>query len=236
MPPARRAILAAVARLRAVVFDVDFTIARPGPDLGPDGYRRLGARHGLVLDPSRYDDARRAAVATIQRHPELDHDEEVWVRFTERIIVGMGGVGETYEAACEMTRAWNQAAHFELYDDVLPTLAALRRYGLKLGLLSNTGRDLDAFVLHHGIEVDAVLTSRAHGKTKPHDSIFRRMLDLLGVRPADAAMVGDTLEDDVEGARAVGMQALLLDREGRYPALARLDGLGAVPAALHLVP
>src|SRR3954463_1258249 len=65
--------------IRAVIFDVDFTIARPGPDLGPDGYRRLGERHGLTLDPSRYDDSRRAALADLKRHPELGHDEEIWV-------------------------------------------------------------------------------------------------------------------------------------------------------------
>jgi hypothetical protein len=45
-------------KVRAVLFDVDFTIARPGPELGPEGYRRLGARFGLELDPSRYADAR----------------------------------------------------------------------------------------------------------------------------------------------------------------------------------
>jgi hypothetical protein len=51
--------------VRAIVFDVDFTLARPGPDLGPEGYERLGARHGLTLDPSRYDDARRAALVDL---------------------------------------------------------------------------------------------------------------------------------------------------------------------------
>ena len=78
-------------KLEAVVFDVDFTLAKPGPDLGPEGYRKLGERFGLELDPARYDEARREAVATLKRHPELDHDEEVWVVFTERIIEGMGG-------------------------------------------------------------------------------------------------------------------------------------------------
>ena len=68
----------------------------------------------------------------------------------------------------------------------------------------------------HECTVDAVLTSRSHGKTKPHETIFRRMLELLGVDAAEAVMVGDTLEDDVEGARAVGMRALLVDREGRF--------------------
>jgi HAD superfamily hydrolase (TIGR01549 family) len=203
--------------VRAVVFDVDFTIARPGPDLGPDGYRRLGERHGLELDPSRYADARVAALVDLKRHPELDHDEEIWIRFTQRIIEGMGGVGDTYAAAAEMEGAWAQADHFELYEDALPTLDALRSRGLKIGLLSNSARDLEEFVAHHRLTVDAVLTSQAHGKTKPHETIFRRLLDLLGVVAGEALMVGDTVEDDVDGALAVGMQAVLVDREGRYP-------------------
>jgi putative hydrolase of the HAD superfamily len=211
--------------MRAVVFDVDFTIAKPGPDLGPDGYRRLGERYGLTLDPARYDDARRAALADLERHPELDHDEEIWVLFTRRIIEGMGG-----RAAVEMERAWSNAHHFELYDDALPTLDALRRRGVLIGLLSNTSRDLDDFVGHHGLSVDAVLTSRAHGKTKPHETIFRRMLELLEVDAGEALMVGDTLEDDVHGARAIGMHAVLVDRDGRYPGEESLDDLRAVAA------
>jgi len=221
--------------LRAVIFDVDYTIALPGPDLGPEGYRRLGERHGLVLDPARYDDARRDALATLERHPELDHDEEIWVLFTQRIIEGMGGVGDTYGAALEMESAWSHAHHFELYDDVLPTLESLRGRGLKIGLLSNTGRDLDEFVAHHGLVVDAVLTSRSHGKTKPHETIFRRMLELLDVAADEAVMVGDTVEDDIEGARAIGMRAILVDRTGRYGDEAdALDDLREVPVALGL--
>jgi len=214
--------------IEAVVFDVDYTLSRPGPDLGPDGYRRLGERHGLTLDPERYDEARRAALLEVKRHPELDHDDEVWVRFTQRIIEGMGGAGDTYAAACEMERAWVHAHHFELYDDALPTLEALRARGLKLGLLSNTARDLDEFVRHHGLAVDAVLTSRDHGKTKPHETIFRRILELLDVPAAATLMVGDSLEDDIEGARAAGMQAMLLDREGLYPERESLPDLRAV--------
>src|SRR6478672_3584434 len=161
--------------LRAVVFDVDFTIAQPGPDLGPEGYQRLGRQHGLELDPGRYDEARRAAFATLERHPELEHDEEIWILFTQRIIEGMGGV------------------------------------------------------------VDAVLTSRAHGKTKPDEAIFLRMLELLDVAAGEAAMVGDTIEDDIEGARAVGMTAVLVDREGRHAGVpGRIDDLRALPLALGL--
>jgi putative hydrolase of the HAD superfamily len=222
--------------LRAVVFDVDFTLARPGPDLGPEGYRLLGLRHGLELDPAHYDDARAAAFAEVKRHPELDHDEEIWVLFTERVIRGMGGTGNTYAAAVEMEGRWTQSAHFELYDDALPVLADLRARGLAVGLLSNSSRDLDDFVAHHGLDVDAVLTSHAHGKTKPHETIFNAILERLGVAATEAAMVGDTIEDDIDGARAVGMRAVLLDREGRYPELEpRLDDLRGLAAALNLL-
>jgi putative hydrolase of the HAD superfamily len=226
----------AAARLEAVLFDVDFTLAKPGPDLGPEGYRRLGARFGLDLDPDRYRQARLDALAHLERHPELEHDEEVWILFTERIIRGMGGdTANSYECAAEMTRAWEHAHNFELYEDVLPTLEELRRRGLKIGLVSNTARDLDVFVEHHGLDVDAALSSRAHGKTKPHPSIFLAVLDRLEVRPEAAAMVGDSPEDDIDGARSLGLEAVLLDREGRYPEqTGALTDLRALPAALGL--
>ena len=222
--------------IRAVLFDVDFTLAKPGPDLGPEGYQRLGKRFGLALDPVRYEHARERAIESLERHPELAHDEEVWVAFTERIILEMGGdSGRAHECAVEMTRAWEQSENFELYDDVVPVLDELRRYPIKLGLVSNTGRDLDAFVAHHHLDVDAALASRAHGKTKPDPSIFKAVLDRLRVEPDQAAMVGDSIEDDVEGARGLGMRAFLLDRDGRFPDFDdRLGDLLALPAALGL--
>ena len=222
--------------IQAVLFDLDFTLAKPGPDLGPEGYQRLGRRFGLELDPSRYREARAKAVEGLRKHPDFRHDEEIWVAFTERIIRGMGGESDrAYECALEMTRAWEHAHNFDLYEDVLPTLDDLRRRGLKLGLLTNSARDVEAFATHHGLEVDAALSSRAHGKVKPHESIFRAALELLGVDPEAAAMVGDTPADDIDGARALGMRAFLVDREGRYPDVEdRLTDLRQLPAALGL--
>jgi len=48
--------------IKAVLFDVDFTLARPGPELMPEGYVRCGELHGLSLDVTRYEDARTAAL------------------------------------------------------------------------------------------------------------------------------------------------------------------------------
>jgi HAD superfamily hydrolase (TIGR01549 family) len=223
--------------LRAVLFDVDFTLFRPGPELGPEGYRRVGERHGLALDPGRYDDARAAAMSIeFRSHPELVHDEEVWIAFTEQIILGMGGDPSGARAcAVDMVRAWERHEHFFLYEDALPVLDDLRGRGLKIGLISNGQRDLEEFATHHGLEVDAIVGSKAHGRIKPDPSIFVAALSALGTAVEETAMVGDSYEDDIEGARALGMRAILLDRDGLRPDEPdRIDTLLALPAALGL--
>ena len=140
---------------RAVLFDVDFTISRPGPELGAEGFVRLGARHGLTLDPALHAVARAAASASFRRHPDLLHDDELWVAFTVDIIRGMGGDGPGV-AACarEMVEAWEAHDNFDLYPDARPVLEELRAAGLRIALVSTTGRDLPAFVRHHRLDVD----------------------------------------------------------------------------------
>jgi HAD superfamily hydrolase (TIGR01662 family) len=222
--------------LKAVLFDVDFTLFRPGPELGPEGYRRLGERHGLALDPARYSDARLASIEQLSRERDLVHDEEVWIAFTEQIVRGMGGDAPAARAcAVDMVREWEKHHNFALYEDALPVLDELRRHGLKIGLVTNGQRDLDEFVAHHGLDVDAKVGSKAHGKIKPHPSIFVAALQELDARPDEAAMVGDSFEDDIEGARALGMRAILLDRDGLHAGeQERIDSLLALPAALGL--
>jgi HAD superfamily hydrolase (TIGR01662 family) len=224
--------------LTAVLLDVDFTLFRPGPELGPAGYERVGARHGLTLDGARYEDARLAALRDLQRHPELIHDEELWIRFTEDIVMGMGGDPVlSRSCAVDLVREWERHENFFLYDDALPALAALREHGLRIGLVSNGQRDLDEFVRHHGLDVDVCVGSLAHGRVKPHRSIFEAALTALGVSPTEAAMVGDSYADDIEGARALGMRAILVDREGLHEGEPdRIDTLLALPAALGLPP
>jgi HAD superfamily hydrolase (TIGR01549 family) len=224
--------------LKAVLLDVDFTLFRPGPELGPEGYERIGARHGLTLDPRRYDEARQAAIASLQRHPELVHDEELWVEFTEQIVIRMGGAGSgARSCALDVVREWERHENFFLYDDALPALAALRAGNLHIGLVSNGQRDLDEFARHHRLDVDVCIGSMRHGRVKPHRSIFEAALAALDSAPDEAAMVGDSYADDIEGARALGMRAILVDRDGLHEDEPdRIDTLLALPAALGLLP
>jgi putative hydrolase of the HAD superfamily len=196
----------------------------------------VGERHGLDLDPERYADARAAAIEDLQAKRELVHDEEVWIAFTEQIVLGMGGNSAGSRAcAVDMVREWERHENFALYEDALPVLEELRRHGLLIGLVSNGQRDLEEFAAHHDLGVDAIVGSRSHGRIKPHPSIFVAALRALGVSPDEAAMVGDSFEDDIEGARSLGMRAIFLDRDGRHPdAEDRIDTLLALPAALGL--
>jgi len=224
-------------RLRAVLFDVDFTLCRPGPELSAERYARIAERHGVTLDVSRYEDAREAAVLNLKRHPELLHDESIWHRFTQEIFIGMGGPDELAdECATEIEEGWGRSENFELFEDVFPVLAELRGAGLRIAVVSNGIRDLHAFVAHHRLDVDAIVDSRSHGRVKPHPTIFQAALELLDVDAGDAVMVGDSLEEDIEGARALGMRAILIDRDERHPEVEeRLTDLYGLPAALGIV-
>ena len=222
--------------VRAVLFDVDFTLCRPGPELSAERYGRIAERCGIRLDLSRYEEAREDAVLNLKRHPELLHDETIWHRFTEEIFVGMGGPTDIASAcATEIERGWEVAENFELFEDALPVLEELRTADVKIGLVSNGIRDLTEFVAHHRLTVDAIVDSRSHGRVKPHPTIFQAALELLGVGADETVMVGDSLEEDVEGARALGMRAILIDRDDRHADVEeRLTDLYGLPAALGL--
>jgi putative hydrolase of the HAD superfamily len=225
-----------LTNLRAVLFDVDFTLCRPGPELSADRYARIAARHGVSVDAARYDHAREAAALNLKRHPELLHDDTIWHRFTEEIFVGMGGPPQiASECAREIEQGWEVSENFELFEDALPVLDELRAARLRIGLVSNGIRDLAQFVAHHRLDVDAIVDSRTHGHVKPHPTIFQAALERLGVDAAEAAMVGDSLEEDIEGARALGMRAILIDRDERHAEVEeRLTDLYGLPAALGL--
>lgn len=102
------------------------------------------------------------------------------------------------------------------FDDALPAVAALRRRGLRLAVVSNWDSRLTRILEEHGLRArfDAVVISAEVGWRKPHPAIFRRTLDALGVAPGEVLHVGDSVGDDVEGARAAGVRPVLLDRAG----------------------
>ena len=211
---------------RAVFFDVDFTLIYPGPTFQSEGYQRFCAAHGIEVDPGKFPEAVIAASAILDDEQELRYDDELFVRYTRRIIEVMGGTGDALDAcATQIVREWAACQHFFLYDDVTPVLQELGGRGYKVGLISNSHRCLASFQQHfelHGL-ITAAVSSSEHGFLKPHPSIFEAALRLVGVRPEEAVMVGDSLTHDIEGARRVGMRGVLVRRAENGPVAAPGD-------------
>jgi putative hydrolase of the HAD superfamily len=201
----------------AVFFDVDFTLIHPGPRFQGTGYFESCARHGIAVDQSRFEEAVAGAACVLDGRDEL-YDDQLFVRYTARIIELMGGCSPAVEmVARELYEAWAEHQHFHLYDDARETLVELASRGLKLGLISNSHRCLVSFQAHFGLDglVSAAVSSSELGYLKPHPRIFQAALDRLGVEAARAVMVGDSVPHDIAGARAIGMRGVLLARNGR---------------------
>jgi putative hydrolase of the HAD superfamily len=208
-----------VAPTAAVFFDVDFTLIHPGPRFQGAGYEASCRRHGLIVDASRFEAAVAGASGVLDAADQL-YDADLYVKYTRRIIELMGGEGPAADAvARELYEEWAEHHHFSLYDDVVETLQALRRLGVRTGLISNSHRCLESFQSHFALEglIAAVVSSPDYGYMKPHPNIFRAALRLLDVAPEAAMMVGDSVGHDVEGARRAGMRGVLLARDGSRP-------------------
>ncbi len=227
-----------------VVFDLDYTLLRPSDQFEAAGYVRTGARFGLDLDAARWPQAERAAYkAAAERREEtgLVHDDDLLPIIAHAIIEALGGgpADGVERAAAAIVGAWSRAENFGLYDDVLPCLDALRAAGVRMALLSNAlGHSLEEAVAHFALDeyMDAAVSSAETGAVKPAPRMFSALLGLLRVAPGDAVMVGDSVEDDVQGAVACGCGAILLDRAGRAAGapVPRIESLAELPAALGL--
>jgi putative hydrolase of the HAD superfamily len=108
---------------------------------------------------------------------------------------------------------------FTPFPDALEGLHALREGGHAIVVASNWDCSLPDWLGPTGLLelVDGVVTSADAGAAKPDPAVFRRALQLAGVDGRGAVHVGDSLDNDVAGARALGIRAILVRREGDPP-------------------
>ncbi len=105
------------------------------------------------------------------------------------------------------------------YGDALPVLQRLTAAGLRTAIVSNTpwGSPAELWreeVQRHGLFVEAVVTCRDAGWRKPARQIFEFALERVGTSPQESLFVGDDPRWDVQGPREMGMEAILIDRQG----------------------
>lgn len=143
-------------------------------------------------------------------------------------------------APAAMVDALLAALRFAPFADVPAALAELRAAGHRLVVVSNWDVSLHEMLRTTGLDalVDGAISSAEAGARKPDPAIFRRALALAGGAPERPALhAGDSLELDVAGARAAGLDAVLIARDalpaavpGGVAVLRSLDGLAAVAA------
>jgi putative hydrolase of the HAD superfamily len=118
---------------------------------------------------------------------------------------------------------------------VAPALRDLRSHGLRLVVASNWDCSLPEWLESAGLMelLDGAVSSAVVGEPKPGAAVFLEALRLAGVGADEALHVGDSLEGDVEGARRVGLRAVLLSRDGPPPpAVEVIRSLAEVPSLI----
>lgn len=197
--------------MRAVIFDWGGTLT---PWLPVDYLAawRSYAEHLHPDDPERAAAIAAAIVAAEEAHWAAARDEHR--AFTIAQVLAAAGAPEHEDGMAAYRTFWDPSTYTD--PDVAPTVEALRSRGLRLGVLSSTPwpREWHEEVLHRDGVLhlfDALVWSSDLEYTKPHVEAFTAAMRAVGVDdPAECVYVGDRLYDDISGAKAAGMRAVLV--------------------------
>lgn len=221
--------------LEAVLLDAGQTLIR---ELTPPGAvaAAAAAEVGLAVPAAALNAAMAAAAADVASRWHVGaywhREDAVRALFTDAYAralaadpsaapggAGRGAADRLHALADAIYRQYGDAQHWQVYDDVPETIAALRAAGVPIGVVSDWGHGLEAILLDLAVggQIDTLVVSSRLGLAKPDAALFQVAIDRLGVRPAGTVHVGDTYTKDVVGARAAGIVPVLIDRERRHP-------------------
>ena len=216
-----------MAEIEAVLLDVG------GVFHLPDHARMLGAlaRLDIAAEPGSLDRAHYAGIAALGDRGPLGHHGDgsgIWHAYNRAYAHVCGVSDDRLDEATEVLLA--EFGRGGVWTREIPgardALQSIADRGLRLAIVSNAdgtveeqlGRDGICQVgPGAGVEVHAVLDSGVVGVAKPEPEIFRLALELLGAGPEAAIHVGDTPAADVMGARAAGVQPVLVDPYDFHP-------------------
>lgn len=207
---------AAQAPPRAVLLDALGTLIGIEPPWEPF-VALLEQRHAITITVEEALGALRAEMAYYRGHCLAAGDPgslaQLRAECSAVVAAQLGGAVAGLERAA-LTRTLLDALRFAAYPDVAPGLAALRRRGARLVVVSNWDISLHQALAAAGLTelVDGVVCSAEFGQAKPAPGIFAAALELAGVTAGQAIHVGDSYEEDVVGARAAGIEPVLVSR------------------------
>ena len=216
--------------IKAVTFDAGGTLLEPWPSVG-EVYAEVAAKFGLKgVSAAQLNSAFARAW---KKKEQFDYSQTAWRKLVEECFCNVGPVStELFNALYER---FAQPAAWRVYDDVRPTLSELHRRGYCLGIISNWDERLRGLLdkLDLSRLLDAVVLSVKVGATKPSARIFQQAVASLDLQPGEVLHVGDSLEEDVQGAKRAGLQALLIDRRQKAVSGDRIATLNEILAMLN---
>lgn len=199
-----------------------------------DGERAARAA-GLPHDEAAFARAYEAALEEIRRwilvHPRST-DAERMPLFLGAILGGLGvpeperrRVAGAISAEHRKANLWSRSA-----EDAPATLGALRDRGYRLAVVSNADGRVRALLEEAGLSsyFEFVVDSKEAGVEKPDPRIFHEATGRLGLPPSACAYVGDIYEIDVLGARAAGLEAILIGNAAAPDDVMRISDLSAL--------
>lgn len=184
---------------------------------------RLRDAHGVELSLTDAERAFRAEIAYYRAHHLEGRDpgalEGLRRRCTEVLRAQLPPRAVEALSIEQLSEAMLDSLRFNAFPDVPATLTRLRARGLTLVVVSNWDVSLPAVLREVGLEsmVDGVVTSAEVGHAKPAPEIFTTATALAGCVPERAVHVGDSLDQDVQGALAAGIRAVWLCRDDAEP-------------------
>jgi len=214
--------------LAAILFDLDGTLRHNEPE-GFGMYVEYLAELGHTLTPEQRTHGERWTHYYWSVAPELQDDieaygpdtPEFWAKYSERQIAALNLDDPTNMLAQQVNQLFTERYKpiNRVPEDVPPTLERLRQAGYTLGLVSNRLGALDTVAKDLGLSdyFHFTLSAGQAGAWKPSPKIFERALELAQCSAYRAMYVGDNFYADVEGARAAGLQPVLIDPRGLFP-------------------
>jgi len=136
----------------------------------------------------------------------------IYKEYGSRILAGANATPD--QALQMLATAFGRGFVFKSFADSLEALKLVKSRKLTIGLISNVGQEIDSYCSELGFEpyLDLKVTSFEVGFDKPRPEIFELALKKASVKASEAIYVGDVYEQDIVGARGVGMRAILIDR------------------------
>ncbi|MGZ4185374.1 MAG: HAD-IA family hydrolase [Solirubrobacteraceae bacterium] len=205
---------------RALLLDALGTLLELDPP-APRLRTELDERFGVQISETDAQRAIAAEIAYYRAHIDEGRDRAALAALRSRCAEALrkGLPDDDRVAAIDngaLTDALLASLRFEPFADARPALAAARAAGRRIVVVSNWDVSLDEALHRLGLApmLDGVVTSAAVGARKPSPEIFERALALAGVAAHEATHVGDSVDEDIAGARAAGIEAVLIKRDG----------------------